>query len=49
MLDIRKRTGAVFVVAIVAQVILVSVQVQTKSGVRAIEAVSFGAFSRIHA
>ncbi|MEO6213626.1 MAG: rod shape-determining protein MreC [Vicinamibacterales bacterium] len=47
MLDIRKRTGVVFVIAIVAQVILVSVQVQTKSGVRAIEAVSFGAFSRV--
>lgn len=47
MLDIRKRTGVVFVICIVAQVILVSVQVQTKSGVPAIEAVSFGAFSRV--
>ena len=36
-----------FVLAILAQVILVSVQVQTRSGVRAIEAVSFGAFSRV--
>jgi rod shape-determining protein MreC len=47
LLDIRKRTGVVFLIAIVAQVILVSVQVQTKSGVPAIEAVSFGAFSRV--
>lgn len=47
MLDIRKRTGVVFFIAIVAQVILVSVQVQTKTGVRAIEAVSFGAFARV--
>ncbi|MEO5896788.1 MAG: rod shape-determining protein MreC [Vicinamibacterales bacterium] len=47
MLDIRKRTGVVFVLAILAQVILVSVQVQTRSGVSAIEAVSFGAFSRV--
>ena len=47
MLDIRKRTGVVFILAILAQVILVSVQVQTRSGVRAIEAVSFGAFSRV--
>ena len=47
MLDIRKRTGVVFTLAILAQVILVSVQVQTRSGVRAIEAVSFGAFSRV--
>jgi rod shape-determining protein MreC len=30
-----------------AQVLLVSVQVQTRSGVRVIEAVSFGAFSRV--
>jgi rod shape-determining protein MreC len=47
VLDIRKRTGVVFTLAILAQVILVSVQVQTRSGVRAIEAVSFGAFSRV--
>jgi rod shape-determining protein MreC len=47
MADIRKRTGVVFLVAIIAQVLLVSAQVQTKSGVRAIEAVSFGIFSRI--
>lgn len=31
----------------IAQVLLVSVQVQTRSGVRVIEAVSFGAFSRV--
>lgn len=31
----------------VAQVLLVSAQVQTRSGVRVIEAVSFGAFSRV--
>jgi rod shape-determining protein MreC len=47
MADIRKRTGIVFLVAIIAQVLLVSAQVQTKSGVRAIEAVSFGIFARI--
>jgi len=47
LLDIKQRTGAVFFIAIVAQVILVSVQVQTKTGVRAIEAVSFGAFARV--
>ena len=47
MSDIRKRTGIVFLVAIIAQVLLVSAQVQTKSGVRAIEAVSFGIFARI--
>ncbi len=47
MADIRKRTGFVFLGAIIAQVLLVSAQVQTKSGVRAIEAVSFGIFARV--
>ena len=47
MADIRKRTGIVFLIAIIAQVLLVSAQVQTKSGVRAIEAVSFGLFARV--
>ena len=49
MADIRKRTGIVFLIAIIAQVLLVSAQVQTKSGVRAIEAVSFGIFARVQA
>ena len=47
MSDIRKRTGIVFLIAIIAQVLLVSAQVQTKSGVRGIEAVSFGVFARV--
>ena len=34
-------------VAVIAQVLLISAQVQTKSGVRAIEAVSFGLFARV--
>jgi rod shape-determining protein MreC len=45
--EVRKRTGVIFVTAIVAQVLLVSAQVQTRSGVRVIEAVSFGAFARV--
>ena len=49
MADFRKRTGFVFLGAIIAQVLLVSAQVQTKSGVRAIEAVSFGIFARVQA
>ena len=40
--EVRKRTGVIFVAAIVAQVLLVSAQVQTRSGVRVLEAVSFG-------
>jgi rod shape-determining protein MreC len=47
MLDIRQRTGWVFFIVMLAQVLLVSAQVQTRSGVRVIEAVSFGAFSRV--
>jgi rod shape-determining protein MreC len=45
--DIRRRTGVIFVVVLLAQVLLVSAQVQTRSGVRVIEAVSFGAFARV--
>lgn len=47
MAEFRKRTGVIFIVAIVAQVLLVSAQVQTREGVRVIEAVSFGAFARV--
>jgi rod shape-determining protein MreC len=47
MLDIRKRTGWIFLSVVLAQVLLVSAQVQTRSGVRVIEAVSFGAFARV--
>jgi rod shape-determining protein MreC len=47
LLDIRQRTGWVFFIVMMAQVLLVSAQVQTRSGVRVIEAVSFGAFSRV--
>ncbi|MEX2661524.1 MAG: rod shape-determining protein MreC, partial [Vicinamibacterales bacterium] len=47
MLDIRQRTGWVFFIVMMAQVLLVSAQVQNRSGVPVIEAVSFGAFSRV--
>lgn len=47
MLDIRKRTGYLFLAVMIGQVILVSWQVQTKSGTRVLEAVTFGVFSRI--
>jgi rod shape-determining protein MreC len=45
--SVRKRTGWILFAAIIAQVLLVSAQVQTRSGVRAIEAVSFGTFARL--
>lgn len=47
MLDIRKRTGWIFFGAMIAQILLVSAQVQTKSGVGALNAVTFEVFSRI--
>ncbi|HVL69082.1 MAG TPA: rod shape-determining protein MreC [Vicinamibacterales bacterium] len=43
----RKRTGWIFLVVMVGQVLLVSAQVQSRAGVPVIEAVSFGAFSRV--
>jgi rod shape-determining protein MreC len=47
MLDIRKRTGYLFLAIMMAQVILVSAQVQTKSGVRVLQAVALELFSRV--
>lgn len=47
MLDIKQRTGYVFLAVMLAQVLLVSAQVQTRTGMPVIEAVSFGAFSRV--
>lgn len=47
MLDIRKRTGYLFLATMVGQVLLVSAQVQTKSGTRVLQAVAFEVFSRI--
>jgi rod shape-determining protein MreC len=47
MLDIRKRTGWLFFAVMIAQVILVSAQVQSKSGVRVLELVTFELFSRV--
>jgi rod shape-determining protein MreC len=49
MLDIRKSSGYLFLGVMVAQVILISAQVQTKSGTRALQAVTFEVFSRISA
>ncbi len=47
MLDIRKQTGYLFLAVMVAQIILVSAQVQTKGGVRVLQAVTFELFSRV--
>src|SRR3954452_5875488 len=47
MLDIRKRTGWIFFSAMLAQILLVSGQGQTKTGVRVLQAVRLEVFSRI--
>jgi rod shape-determining protein MreC len=47
MLDVRRRTGVLFGVVMLAQVILVSAQVQSRSGVRVLSLVTFEVFSRI--
>lgn len=47
MLDIRRRTGILFGMVVLGHVILISAQVQSKSGVRVLEAVTFGVFARV--
>ena len=44
---LRQRTGVLFVLALFAHLILISAQVQSKSGVPVLESVTFGAFSRV--
>lgn len=47
MLDIRQRTGYLLLAIMIGHVILISAQVQSKSGVRVLEVVTFGVFARI--
>lgn len=47
MLDIRRRTGVLLIVVTVAQLVLISVQVQSKSGVPVFQEVTFGVFARV--
>jgi rod shape-determining protein MreC len=47
MLDIRRRTGVLLFVVTMFQVILISMQVQSKSGVPVLQEATFGVFSRL--
>jgi rod shape-determining protein MreC len=47
VLDIRQRTGWLFIAVIVGHVVLISAQVNTKRGVPILEAVTFGAFAEL--
>lgn len=49
MLDIRQRTGYLFLAVMLGHLILISAQVQSKSGVPVLESLTFGVFSRIQA
>lgn len=47
MLDIRQRTGYLFLAVALAQIILISAQVQSKKGGRVLEEVTFSVFSEL--
>jgi rod shape-determining protein MreC len=47
LLDLRERTGYLFVALTVGHIILISAQVNTKRGVPMLEAVTFGVFAEV--
>jgi rod shape-determining protein MreC len=47
VLDIRRRTGFLFLAVVLGHLILISAQVNTKSGVRVLQAVTFAAFAEV--
>jgi rod shape-determining protein MreC len=47
LVDIRQRSGYLFLVVTLGQILLISAQVNTKSGVPVIERVTFGVFSDV--
>lgn len=47
MLDIRQRTGYLFLAVMVGHLILISAQVQSKTGMPVLQSVTFGVFSRV--
>ena len=47
MLDIRRRTGVLLFVVTMGHIFLISVQVQSKSGVPVLQAATFGVFARV--
>jgi rod shape-determining protein MreC len=47
LLDIRQRTGYMFMAVIIGHIILISAQVNTERGVPLLEAVTFGAFAEV--
>ena len=47
LLDIRQRSGYLFLAVILGHLLLISAQVQSRSGVPVLEAVTFGIFSEV--
>jgi rod shape-determining protein MreC len=47
LLDIRQRTGWLFIAVTVGHIILISAQVNTRRGVPVLEALTFGAFAEV--
>ncbi len=47
ILDIRQRTGYLFIAVTIAHIILISAQVNTRRGVPVLEAVTFGLFAEV--
>src|SRR5690348_12731689 len=47
VLDIRQRTGYLFVAVVIGHIILISAQVNTSRGVPLLEAVTFGMFAEV--
>jgi rod shape-determining protein MreC len=47
LLDIRQRTGYLFLAVMLGHLILISAQVQSRAGVPMLEAITFGVFSRV--
>jgi rod shape-determining protein MreC len=45
--DIRQRTGYLFLTVVLAQIILISAQVNSRSGVPVLESVTFGVFAEV--
>lgn len=47
VLDVRRRSGYLFIAVVVIQVVIISAQVSTKSGAPVLQAVGFGIFSEL--
>jgi rod shape-determining protein MreC len=47
VLDIRQRTGSLFLAVMIGHILLISAQVSSKSGVPVLEAITFGLFAEV--